>query len=86
MCAATLAGEAKLAIRDVLEQARGGLELVEVVVHEGAVALALAQRALHVGGIPLVLHVEELLESLPGKCRPGNCIGDGGEHPVEFAQ
>ena len=54
--AAALAGEDKLAIRNVLEHAGGGLELVEVVVHEGAVALALAQCALHFGSIPLVLH------------------------------
>ena len=39
---------------DVLEHAGGGLELVEVVVHEGAVALALAQRTLRVGSVPLV--------------------------------
>ena len=54
--AAALAGEDELAVCDVLEHAGGGLELVEVVVHEGAVALALAQCALRVGGIPLVLH------------------------------
>ena len=50
--AAALAGEDELAIRNVLEHAGGGLELVEVVVHEGAVALALAQRALRVAASP----------------------------------
>ena len=54
--AATLASKDKLAIHNVLEHIRGGLELVEVVVHEGAVALALAQHTLRVGGVPLVLH------------------------------
>ena len=39
---------------NVLEHTGGSLELVEVVVRKGAVALALAQCALHVGGIPLV--------------------------------
>ena len=33
-----------------------GLELIEVVVHEGAVTLALIQHMLHVGGVLLVLH------------------------------
>ena len=56
MHTAALASEDELAIHDVLEHARGGLELVEVVVHEGAVALALAQHALRVDGVPLVLH------------------------------
>ena len=46
----------KLAIRDVLEHARGGLELVEVVAHESAVVLELMQRMLHIGSVPLVLH------------------------------
>ena len=54
MRAAILAGEDELAIRDLLEHAGGGLELVEVVVHEGAVTLALAQHTLRVGSIPLV--------------------------------
>ena len=53
---AILAGKDKLAVRDVLEHAGGGLELVEVVVCKGAVVLALVQCAFHVGSVPLVLH------------------------------
>ena len=46
MHATALASKDELAIRDVLEHTGGGLELVEIVVHEGAVALALAQHTM----------------------------------------
>ena len=50
MHATILAGEDELAVCDVLEHTGGGLELIEVVVHEGAVTLALTQHALVNGG------------------------------------